>query len=106
MNGIDDMTSKPNWMVSRADLAAQRPLDTQSRGRPLTEAERGFATALEQVFAQGIHDMSKVAEALAADQVPAPISGGTNWDGRKLAEELSALNASLDAAFEEHGYGA
>lgn len=100
------MTAKPNWMVSRAEQAAQRPLDTQSRGRPLSVAEQDFAVALEQVFAAGIHDMAQVATALAADQVTAPISGGTDWGGNKLAEELSALNASLDAAFEEHGYGA
>ena len=100
------MANTSNWMISRKDLAAQFPLDTQSRGRALTKREQGFAAALEKVFAQGIHDFADVAAALAAANVIAPISGATRWDVDTLGAELAAINASLDDAFEENGYGA
>jgi len=41
------MANASNWMVSRKELAAQYPLDTQSRGRALTKPEQDFAVALE-----------------------------------------------------------
>ncbi len=102
--------SKPldrsNWMVPRAELAANLPLDRQSRGRELTAPEQDFAEALEAVFAQQVHDMAAVAQALERAGVRAPIAGGTHWDVGRLASELAAINASLDAAFKENGYGA
>lgn len=100
------MANASNWMVSRKELAAQFPLDTQSRGRELTKPEQDFAVALESVFAQGVHDMKNVAGALTRAGVTAPGSGDTHWDIETLASELTAINASLDEAFKENGYGA
>lgn len=100
------MAQPTNWMTPASEIAAGRPLDTQSLARPLSDAERGLAEALETVFATGIHDMTLVAAELAARAVPAPVSGGTDWTLDKLAAELAALNDDLDATFEECGYGA
>lgn len=93
-------------MVSRSEQSDRFPLDVQSRGRALTETEQAFADALEAIFADSIHDMEGVAEALSATSVVAPIAGGTSWTLDLLQSELSAVNESLDKAFDESGYGA
>lgn len=95
-----------DWMVSRSEQSDRFPLDVQSRGRALTETEQAFADALEAIFADNIHDMEAVAEALADRSIEAPVAGGTSWTLDLLQTELSAINKSLDDAFDESGYGA
>lgn len=95
------------------DRLSQRARDTsrpalahQSRGRPLTEAEQALATALMEIMGRGVHDFDRVAEALAARGLKAPLSGRGDWSADLLRTELAAINADLDAAYAEHGYGA
>lgn len=95
------------------DRLSQRARDTsrpalawQSLGRQMNEAETALKDALMQIYATGEHDFAKVAAQLAALGVPAPVSGGRDWDAALLAQELAAINADLDAAYAGHGYGA
>ena len=100
-------------MDSFKDRLSQRARDTsrpalahQSLGRPLTQAEAALAAAMMEIMGQNERDFAKVAEGLAACALPAPVSGRTDWDEALLAAELSALNADLDAAYLDNGYGA
>lgn len=95
------------------DRLSQRARDTshpalahQCQGRALNNAELALKDALMTVFSTGEHDFTKVASELAARKVVAPVSGRRDWDEMLLAEELAAINADLDAAYQEHGYGA
>lgn len=95
------------------DRLAQRAHDTsrpalahQSLGRPLTDAEAALAAALMEIFGTGTRDFAGVAAALGGRGLVAPVSGRTDWTEALLAQELAALNADLDAAYLEHGYGA
>ncbi len=99
------MLDPPNWMVSRTELKDRFPLDVQSRGRELTADEQALADALEAIFSKGIHDMEAVASELTAAAVPPPDSGA-EWTAESLAQRLAAINAEIDKAFEENGYGA
>ncbi|MBX2840041.1 MAG: hypothetical protein KTR35_24510 [Gammaproteobacteria bacterium] len=96
----------PLWMVPEAERQSELPLDVQSRGRPLTEAEMKFADSLETVFADGCHDFAQVANRLTEMNVIAPVSGSSSWSVSSLLEELQQINSQLDKAFEESGYGA
>jgi hypothetical protein len=78
----------------------------QSLGRALTPEEAALAAALSAVYAKGTHDFAAVAEALTQDEIVAPRSRRTDWTEALLAEELAAVNADLDAAYEANGYGA
>ncbi|MEL6233763.1 MAG: recombinase-like helix-turn-helix domain-containing protein [Pseudomonadota bacterium] len=100
MDAFKDRLSARARDTGRADLAHQ------SRGRALSAAEQAFAAALMEVFASGQHDFAAVAAALAEAGVPAPLSGRTDWTEALLAEELAAINADLDAAYQADGYGA
>ena len=97
---------KPFWMASAAERQMNAPLDVQSRGRPLTEAETLFANALESVFTDGCHDFAQVATRLNELKVVAPNRGDSTWTAVSLEEELHAINSQLDVAFAEQGYGA
>ena len=95
------------------DRLSQRARDTslpalahQCRGREIAPAEAALAEALMAIYATGTHDYAAVAAELAAKGVPAPKSGRTDWTEALLAEELAAINAELDAAYAEAGYGA
>jgi hypothetical protein len=81
-------------------------LKHQSLGRPLTEEERALAAALEKVFATGQHDFAEVARALERDGVKRPSGEQGPWTVAVLEAELKKINASLDAAYAEHGIGA
>ena len=59
-----------------------------------------------EIYGSGTRDHAAVAVALAAKKVIAPMSGRTDWTGTLLADELAAINADLDTAYAEHGYGA
>jgi hypothetical protein len=81
-------------------------LRQQSLGRALSEHETAFAAALEAAFAQGQHDPAAVAQALQAANVKRPDGSRAVWTAAALEEALQQLNASLDAAYVEHGIGA
>ena len=98
------MANLPNWMTPKSTLKDQFPLDVQSRGRPLTDAEQAFADALEAIFASGVHGMEAVAAELTAAGIEPPGSDG--WTSQSLIRHLAAINRELDEAFEESGYGA
>lgn len=100
------MPDSHDWMTPRSAQHENYPLDIQSRGRELTPDEQAFADALEVIFKDGTHDMNAVAEALAASGVKAPSTGKIEWSQDTLLSELKSINASLDAAFDENGYGA
>lgn len=94
------------------DRLSQRARDTsrpalahQSRGRALSADEQALADTLMAVMGAG-GDFDAVATALAEKGVKAPASGRSDWDRDLLHRELAALNADLDAAYAEHGYGA
>jgi len=104
---------KGEAMDAFKDRLSQRARDTsrpalahQSLGRPLTEAEQALAAAMMAIMGAGEHDFARVAAGLAARGVVAPVSGRSDWDLPLLEAELAALNADLDAAYAEHGYGA
>jgi hypothetical protein len=78
----------------------------QSLGRPLASAERALADALEVVFKTGEQDFEAVARALERDGVKRPSGTPGAWTAAVLELELAQINASLDAAYAEHGIGA
>jgi recombinase-like protein len=78
----------------------------QSLGRPLTPEERALADALEAVFRSGEQDFENVARALERDGIKRPSGTVGPWTAAVLEQELVAINASLDAAYAEHGIGA
>jgi hypothetical protein len=95
------------------DRLSQRARDTsrpalahQSLGRPLSEVEQALAAAMMEIMGTREHDFAAVAAALKDRGVTAPVSGRTDWDLALLKAELTALNADLDAAYAENGYGA
>lgn len=99
------MSNLPDWMISRSQLLDKYPLDVQSRGRELTGDEQALADALEAIFSIGVHDMEAVAGELNAAGL-APPANEQEWTADILVVRLAAINAELDAAFEEDGYGA
>ena len=92
--------------IAAADGAADKPLKHQSLGRPLSADEAALADALMAIYGEGLRDFADVAAALTARGVKAPASGRTDWDVALMEAELTALNADLDAAYREAGYGA
>jgi Recombinase-like helix-turn-helix domain len=78
----------------------------QSLGRPLTPEERALADALEAVFSGGAQDFEEVARALERNGVKRPSGAAGPWTAAVLEQELAAINASLDAAYAQHGIGA
>lgn len=93
-------------LSERARDTGRPALAHQSRGRDLTGPEAALAKALMDIFSDGTHDFAKVAAALTERGVTAPISGGSDWTEESLGKELTAINADLEAAYQEHGYGA
>jgi hypothetical protein len=81
-------------------------LAEQSLSRNLTGLEKALAQALEEVFATGTHDFAAVALALQAKAVARPSGTAGAWTETSLASELTAINASLDAAYAKDGIGA
>jgi len=93
-------------LSERAHDTSRPALGHQCRGRELEPEEMALAEALMAIYGIGEHDFAKVAEALAGRGVKAPKSGRTDWDEALLAQELTAINGELDAAYEATGYGA
>lgn len=93
-------------LSERAQDTSRPALAHQCRGRALSEAENTLASALMEIYRTGTHDFAQVAAALAERKVVAPLSGRVDWDLALLTDELVGINAELDAAYAEHGYGA
>jgi hypothetical protein len=104
-----DKTEKPD--AFKAVIAAKKldfrrtDLPHQSRGRDLTAAEDALAGALMEIYAAGATGPEAVAKGLTERGVVAPGSGSSDWTAESVAEELVALNADLDRAYEENGFG-
>ena len=100
MDAFNDRLSQRAIDTGRPDLARQ------CQGRALTPLEDVLATALMDIYRTGQHDCDQVAMTLTDQGVIAPTSGAQIWTRDTLAAELAAINADLDAAYSEHGYGA
>lgn len=81
-------------------------LRTQSKGRPLSEAEIAFATDLERIYETGCHDFTLVVEQLNTKGIARPSGQSGDWTLEVFEEEVKQINASHDAAHVEHGIGA
>ena len=92
--------------MAEAQAAGRPELAHQSLGRTLSEVEERFADALMAVYAEGVSDGGQVAEALAAKGIARPSTGTADWTSEVLAAELLTLNADLDKAYEDNGFGA
>jgi cAMP phosphodiesterase len=75
-------------------------LKTQSLARPLTAQEQAFATHLEAIFSQNIHDFDAVCAQLNH------LEGVVHYTPAFLQDKLTALNADLDKAYQHNGRGA
>jgi hypothetical protein len=74
-------------------------LAAQGLRRPLTEAERALARALEQIFASGEHDFAAVTQRLDEHGVAVPSGDRGPWTVALLEAELKMVNQSLDDAY-------
>lgn len=105
-----DTQTKPDAfkaVLAAARSEAGRPeLAHQSRGRPLSDSEDAFADALMEIYADGAAGAEAVAAALTQRGVAAPSTGRTDWTADSVAAELGALNADLDKAYMDNGFGA
>ena len=93
-------------LSQRAHDTSRPALAHQSLGRPLTDAEGALAAAMMEIMGERAPDFAAVAAGLKVRGLVAPVSGRKDWTEALLAEELTALNRDLDAAYAEHGYGA
>lgn len=93
-------------MMAAARAAGRPELANQGRGRELTTPEDDFAEALMAIYGEGITGEAALAEALVARNIARPSSGTPDWTADTLASELKAINADLDAAYLENGFGA
>ena len=93
-------------LMEQAKTTGRPELAHQSLGRPLTEVESRLADALMNAYAEGAVGEQSIAEALLAKGVVRPSTGSVDWTAANLAAELQALNADLDAAYQENGLGA
>jgi len=75
----------------------------QSLGRALTAQEAELARSLEQFFASAGHSIDALVEFLQQRGVPRPSGRSGAWTVQVLDEELSGINASLDAAYAASG---
>lgn len=96
---------KARMAAARAETG-QPQLAHQSLGRALSEAEANFAAALMEIYGEGEADQTGIAAALTARGIAKPSNGETAWTAENLAAELEALNADLDAAYADNGFGA
>lgn len=93
-------------LSDRAKDTSRPMLAHQCQGRALAAQEMALADALMDIYRTDGHDFDQVAAALQTRGIAAPKSGQTDWTKALLAAELAAINADLDAAYAEHGYGA
>ena len=94
-------------VLAAAQSELGRPeLAHQSVGRPLSANEEALADALMEIHATGVSGPEALAAALTEKGVAAPSTGEASWTAESVAAELAALNADLDRAYEENGFGA
>lgn len=93
-------------MMAAARAAGRPELAHQGRGRPLSKAEDALAEALMAIYGEGIKEQAALAVELVSRSVIRPSSGKSDWTAETLAAELQAINADLDAAYSENGFGA
>ncbi len=105
---MSDATKPDAFQALMAEeRASGRPeLAHQCQGRALSDAEDRLADALMAAYGEGASEETSLAEALVAKGVVRPSIGKTDWSADTLAAELQALNADLDAAYHENGFGA
>ena len=111
MTGVSNPSSAPRPDAFKAMMAAARAagrpeLANQGRGRPLTPAEDALADALMALYGKGVTGPDALASALADRGLARPSSGVADWTAATLTAELQAINADLDAAYQENGFGA
>ena len=105
----DTKTARPDAFKEHMEAAraAGRPeLAHQSLGRPLSTNEDAFAEALMAIYGAGTTGAVDLAAALTAQGIARPSTGTADWTAENLGAELQAVNADLDAAYQEHGIGA
>lgn len=90
--------------AAKLDLG-RTDLPHQSLGRALTPQEQALAEALMEVYAAGASGPDAVAAGLAERGVAIPSSGNSDWTAESVAREFALLNADLDKAYEENGFG-
>jgi hypothetical protein len=90
-------------MAVVSDTEFRAALGRQALGRPLTAAESALASALEAIFQNGEHDLSKVAALLDAQGIKRPSGAAGVWSLAVLEQELARINASLDEAYAANG---
>jgi hypothetical protein len=81
------------------DEAIYETLANQSLRRPLEEAERALADALDVIFGRGEHDFAAVAGSLQSAGIRRPSGGTEPWTAQVLDDELRRINGSLDEAY-------
>lgn len=103
------MSTKPDAFkaLMEEERATGRPeLAHQSLGRSLSKDEDLLADALMAIYSEGATSDAAIAAALGARGVARPSTGQSDWSAETLGAELQALNADLDAAYQENGFGA
>lgn len=101
--------AKPDAFKARmaeAQASGRPELAHQSLGRALSSAEEQFADALMAAYAEGASSAEEAARALAVRGIARPSTGATDWTADALVTELQSLNAGLDRAYSENGFGA
>ncbi len=106
----EDMSKKPDAfkavLAAAKDELGRPELAHQSLGRALTAEEEALAAALMEIYAAGASGPDAIAAALTERRVKVPSTGKTAWTGDTLAQEFALLNADLDGAYQENGFGA
>lgn len=92
--------------MAEARAAGRPELANQSRGRALSPAEDQLADALMAAYAAGALGEEAVAAALMAKGITRPSSNKVDWTADNIAAELRDLNADLDNAYRQNGFGA
>ncbi|MEL4072420.1 recombinase-like helix-turn-helix domain-containing protein [Ochrobactrum sp. GPK 3] len=96
-----------NDMLSRhAEATGSASLAHQCRGRAMTPDEQALADVISAFYAEMGHDFQALAGELNRLEIAKPHSGGSQWTLEELENELKLINAELDAAYKENGYGA
>ncbi|MEM5476258.1 recombinase-like helix-turn-helix domain-containing protein [Pacificibacter sp. AS14] len=95
-----------NQILQGAQDTSGPDLGRQSCGRAFTDTEMALADAMMAIYGTGVSDPAGLAAELTKKGINAPMSGRSDWTADLLADELAAINADLDAAYQESGYGA
>ena len=90
-------------MTSSASQDVHARLARQALARSLTPLEGALASALEETFKSGCHDMGALPRILSEKGVARPSGAIGDWSLDVLESELAAINASLDEAYLARG---